>query len=152
MAAYHAILRQRGFMISGTRIIAITPETFYSGDNKVEYQVEDHNTHTTYTKQARYGIQSFGESLYKIVSPLSGEHLGSMQEVFPVAESKTVNPAELDNQMRALFPNYDPKITSKNADPERLVKRGSFKHVVSENDPEYNKGARYRFKDFTTNT
>ena len=146
MAAYHAILRQRGFMISGTRIIAITPETFYSGDNKVEYQVDDR------TKQAKYGIQSFGEPSYEIVSPLSGEHLGSMQEVFPVAESKTVNLAELDNQMRALFPNYDPKITSKNVDPERLAKRGSFKHVVSENDPEYNKGARYRFKDLTTNT
>ena len=146
MAAYHAILRQRGFMISGTRIIAITPETFYSGDNAVEYQIDDR------TKQAKYGIKSFGEPSYEIVSPLSGEHLGSMQEVFPVVESKTINLAELDNQMRALFPNYDPKITSKNVDPERLAKRGSFKHVVSENDPEYNKGARYRFKDLTTNT
>ena len=62
-----------------------------------------------------------------------------------------VNPSTVTKQMESLFPNYNPDAFSRTLSPEELVKQSRYRQVVLDSEPEYAQGARFKFRDITTN-
>lgn len=148
MAAYQSILVQRGINIASVNIVAITPETIYSGNDPIKYTVNDDEQPRT----LNYGISSFGQLSWSLVESKDlnlGPHLNGMYEYF-VKPEVHVNPSTVSKQMESLFPNYSPDIVSKTNTPEELVKKNFFRRIVLETEPEYAQGARFKFLDLTT--